>query len=98
MPTCANALTSPGAVRDYLRVNLGGLDHEVFVVPSSTPSIASSTANPTRTFASFSEAARENADSRVKAGLHFRFATIAGLKLGEDIAQHAVKHALTPVA
>jgi DNA repair protein RadC len=27
-----NALTSPEAVRDYLRVNLGDLDHEVFVV------------------------------------------------------------------
>ena len=35
--------------------------------------------NPTRDFRSFSEAARENADSRVKAGLHFRFATTAGL-------------------
>jgi DNA repair protein RadC len=26
-----SALTSPGAVRDYLRLNLGGLQHEVFV-------------------------------------------------------------------
>lgn len=26
-----NALTSPGAVRDYLRLSLGGLAHEVFV-------------------------------------------------------------------
>jgi hypothetical protein len=52
--------------------------------------------NATRTFASFSEAARENADSRVKAGLHFRFATVAGLKLGDDIARHAVRHVLLP--
>jgi len=27
-----SALTSPGAVRDYLRVSLGALEHEVFVV------------------------------------------------------------------
>jgi DNA repair protein RadC len=27
----ATALTSPGAVRDYLRLKLGGLEHEVFV-------------------------------------------------------------------
>lgn len=30
--TSCDALTSPGAVRDYLRLTLGGLEHEVFVV------------------------------------------------------------------
>ena len=60
-------------------------------------STSSLPANPIRTFASFSEAARENADSRVKAGLHFRFATTAGLKLGDDIGRHAVKVMLVPV-
>ena len=54
-------------------------------------------ANPTREFRSFSEAARENADSRVKAGLHFRFATTAGLKLGENIGRFAVRNNLTPL-
>jgi hypothetical protein len=54
-------------------------------------------ANPQRSFKSFSEAARENADSRVKAGLHFRFAATAGLKLGEDIGRFAVRNSLTPL-
>ena len=54
-------------------------------------------ANPQRSFKSFSEAARENADSRVKAGLHFRFATTAGLKLGEDIGRFALRNSLTPL-
>ena len=54
-------------------------------------------ANPQRSFKSFSEAARENADSRVKAGLHFRFATTAGLKLGEDIGRNAVRNSLAPL-
>ena len=54
-------------------------------------------ANPQRSFKSFSEAARENADSRVKAGLHFRFATTAGLKLGDDIGRFAVRNSLTPL-
>ena len=54
-------------------------------------------ANPQRSFKSFSEAARENADSRVRAGLHFRFATTAGLKLGEDIGRFAVRNSLTPL-
>ena len=62
--------------------------------------LASTTApptNPTRDFRSFSEAARENADSRVKASLHFRFATTAGLKLGEIVGNFAVRHSLTPL-
>ena len=70
-----------------------GRDNVAFTF-SSTSALP---ANPTRSFASFSEAARENADSRVKAGLHFRFATTAGLKLGDDIAKHATRHALLPV-
>lgn len=45
---------------------------------------------PSRSFTSFSAAARENADSRVRAGLHFRFATTAGLQLGEQIGRHAI--------
>lgn len=53
-----------------------------FASPSASPDDA------VRSFRSFSEAAEENADSRVKAGLHFRFATEAGLKLGRQIGQH----------
>ena len=52
---------------------------------------------PARRFASFSAAARENADSRVRAGLHFRFATAAGLQLGEQIGHQAIKGLLGPL-
>ena len=45
-------------------------------------STSADAASPARSFASFWDAARENADSRVMAGLHFRFATDAGLQLG----------------
>jgi len=48
-------------------------------------------------FRSFSAAAKENADSRVRAGLHFRFATTAGLQLGEQIGQQAIQGLLGPV-
>jgi hypothetical protein len=54
-------------------------------------------ANPVRSFGSFSKAARENADSRVKAGLHFRFATEAGLRLGEEIGRYTVANLLQPM-
>jgi hypothetical protein len=61
---------------------------------TSTSAVA---ANPVRQFASFSEAARENADSRIFAGLHFRFATDAGLKLGDQIARYTLANTLRPL-
>lgn len=52
---------------------------------------------PARTFTSFTAAAAENADSRVRAGLHFRFAATAGLRLGEQIGRHALGASLVPL-
>jgi hypothetical protein len=60
--------------------------------PSADP------ANTTRSFRSFSQAANENADSRVMAGLHFRFSCNAGQELGNKIGQWTVQNYLKPVA
>jgi hypothetical protein len=49
-----------------------------------------------RTFRSFTQAAAENASSRVMAGLHFRFSCDAGLQLGQRIGQHT-KQLLAPL-
>ena len=49
---------------------------------------------PTRTFDSFEEAAAECADSRVRLGWHFRYATDAGLALGRRVAEFTLSHAL----
>lgn len=49
---------------------------------------------PTRTFASFDAAAAECADSRVKLGWHFPYATDAGLSLGTRVARFALGHSL----
>jgi hypothetical protein len=49
---------------------------------------------PTRTFASFRAAAAECADSRVRLGWHFRYATDAGLVLGRQVADDALRHSL----
>jgi hypothetical protein len=61
-----------------------------FSSPSAPPE------QPSRKFTSFSQAAEENADSRVRAGLHFRFATVEGLKLGRQIGNWAVSNMLAP--
>ena len=53
--------------------------------------------NSIRSFSSFLQAADENADSRVKAGIHFRFATVAGQEMGNKIGEWTVKNHLRRV-
>jgi hypothetical protein len=49
---------------------------------------------PTRTFTSFEAAAAECADSRVRIGFHFRYATDTGLALGRQVARYALTRSL----
>ena len=61
--------------------------------------MTSTTAVPTgtlRSFNSFKEAANENADSRVMAGIHFRFACEAGQKLGDEVGKWTLGNHLKP--
>jgi hypothetical protein len=50
-----------------------------------------------RSFTSFSQAAKESADSRVFAGIHFRSACDDGLAAGRKVGQRAVTLYLQPV-
>jgi len=62
--------------------------------------ITTSTAVPAgavRTFSSFREGANQNADSRVMAGIHFRFSTEAGQKMGEEVAKFTLRNYLKPL-
>lgn len=51
----------------------------------------------TRSFGSITQAARENADSRVFIGYHFRHATDAGLAQGRAVGRYMVERALRPL-
>jgi len=51
----------------------------------------------TRSFASFSQAAEENGNSRVYAGIHFRSAVEEGIAQGRLIGRFVFTHALKPV-
>ena len=67
---------------------------------NTTFTMSSPTAIPTgstRTFTSFSQAANENAESRVMAGIHFRFSCEAGLELGKRIGEWTVVQQLKPL-
>ncbi len=52
--------------------------------------------NSTRSFVNFSQAAVENADSRVFAGIHFRFSCERGLELGQKIGDWILENSLKP--
>ena len=57
-----------------------------------------SDASPTlRHFTSFSQAANENAVSRIYVGFHFRDAVETGTNHGEKIGNRAVNHFLQPM-
>jgi SAM-dependent methyltransferase len=76
------------AAAEVLTALLG--DDVGFTFASTTADAAS----PSRSFASFREAANENADSRVRAGLHFRFSCDAGQQLGARIAEVVLREKL----
>ena len=63
-------------------------------IPFTMTSTSAVPAGSTRTLKSFMQAADENADSRVMAGIHFRFATRAGQELGNKIGAWTVKQYL----
>lgn len=50
---------------------------------------------PTRSFGSFSDAAMECALSRVYLGIHFRYDSVEGNRLGKEIGNYALAHRLT---
>mgnify|MGYP002777674594 CR=1 FL=1 len=82
--------TLGGSAATVLALMLG--DKTTFTMTSPTADPASTA----RTFCSFSQAAIENAESRVVAGIHFRFSCEAGLKLGNDIGKWTFSNYLKP--
>ena len=83
--------TFSGAAAVVLASVLGG-DQASFSFKSGKPF-----EGITRSFTSFSQAARESADSRVYAGIHFRSACADGLDLGRRVGQRVVAMYLLPV-
>ena len=90
-PSTHSVLGSAGAV--VLAYAFGRDD-----IPFAFASMSADPLNPVRSFHSFSQAARENAESRVMAGIHFRFAIETGLALGQDIGRYTVTTFLQPTS
>ena len=87
-PSTQSTFSAAAAVT--LASALGG-DQASFTVTSGKPF-----EGITRSFTSFSQAARESADSRVYAGIHFRSACEDGLSLGRKVGERVSKLYLLP--
>jgi hypothetical protein len=81
-----------GAVAATVLAELLGADQVAFTMTSGAPF-----AGIARSFTSFSQAAQENAESRVYAGIHFRTACRDGIALGQKIGQRVARMHLLPV-
>jgi hypothetical protein len=100
-PMWSSLLNTP-AIPDYTSTHsvLGGAASEVlrrFFHTDNVPFTTTSGvpfAGLTRSFLSFSQAATENGESRIYAGIHFRSAVEDGIKQGQKIGRFAFKHAL----
>jgi hypothetical protein len=88
-PSTQSAFSGAASV---VLANVFGSDQANFTTTSGKPF-----EGITRSFTSFSQAARESADSRVYAGIHFRSACEDGLVLGRKIGQRTAALYLQPV-
>jgi hypothetical protein len=80
-----------GAVAEVLR-RFFNSDDVPFTVTSGAPFMGI-----TRSYTSFSQAADENGESRIYAGIHFRTAVRDGIKQGDQIGGFVFTHALPPL-
>ena len=103
-PTWSTLLNTP-AIPDYTSTHsvLGGAASDVLRrlfddddVPFTTTS-GVPFAGLTRSFTSFSQAAAENGESRIYAGIHFRSAVQDGIAQGKKIGAFVFAHALRPL-
>jgi hypothetical protein len=65
--------------------------------PMTVTSLSPLAVQKTRTYARFSDAAKDVVDARILLGIHFRFADIAARVQGERIAEHTFDHFLLPL-
>jgi hypothetical protein len=84
LPDYPSTHSVAGGAASAVLARFFGTDQMSFSMASGLPF-----AGITRSFASFSAASQENADSRIYAGIHFRTACQDGIKQGEQIGRRA---------
>ncbi|MDB6072041.1 MAG: hypothetical protein JWL81_3212 [Verrucomicrobiales bacterium] len=90
-PSYVSGHAAMGGAAFQMMKRFFGSDRQVFALGSEeVPGV-------TRHYTTFSQAARENADSRVWLGVHWRFDQTEGQNLGEAVADFVAANAFAPV-
>lgn len=92
IPEWPSGHATGGAAAAEVMARFFGTDSIAFRTTSGVPY-----AGTTRQYNSFSEAALENANSRVLAGIHFRTSCLAGLRQGQRIGEYVYSNVLRPI-
>jgi hypothetical protein len=92
IPEWPSGHATVGAAAAEVMARFFGTDFIAFRVTSGVPY-----AGTTRQYNSFSQAALENANSRVLAGIHFRASCVAGLWQGQRIGDYVYNNVLRPI-
>jgi hypothetical protein len=79
-----------GAAAAIIESLIPGVGRSITTTSGSLPGVS-------RTFASVADAAKENADSRIYIGYHFRHATVRGLQQGSQVGAYVASHVLLPI-
>jgi hypothetical protein len=100
MPDHDSGHATQGGVAAEILAQVFGTDDISFTACSTTLPAGQTCTDPTpvlRTYSSFSQAADENAVSRIYIGIHFRNAVEEGVRHGRKIAAYAVHKFMRPV-
>jgi len=100
MPDHDSGHAAQGGVAAEILKQVFGTDDIAFTACSTTLAAGQTCADPApvlRSYTSFSQAADENAVSRIYIGIHFRRAVEEGVRHGRKIAEYAVHQFMKPV-
>lgn len=76
-----------GAITDALK-RFFGTDTFAFTIDSTVPGLI----HPVHAYTKFSQAIDEIAVARIYGGMHYRFSTAAGVKIGKQVSRFATRH------
>lgn len=96
-PSYTSGHATIGAALFKMMENYYGTDNVHFTITTDEFNTITGAALPPRSFDSFSQAAGENAYSRIYLGIHFHFDATNGIHCGDQIADYVFQHNLLPL-
>src|SRR5262249_5306073 len=76
-----------GAITDALK-RFFGTDNFAFTIDSTVPGLI----HPVHAYTKFSQAIDKIAVARIYGGMHYRFSTATGVKIGKQVSRFATRH------